>query len=52
MTLAPEAQDRRIDLHGVHALRAVLERGGDVGARSRAEDQHVLEVSPNTVYGH
>ena len=32
-----------IDLHRVDVLRAVVQRGGDVGAGAGAEDQHVLE---------
>ena len=44
MVLAPEPHDHRIDLHRVDALRAVQERGGDVGAGAGAEDQHVLEA--------
>ena len=34
-------QDRRVDLHGVHALHAVRERERDVVAVARPDDQHV-----------
>ena len=44
MVLAPQPHDDGIDLDRVDALRAVLQRRGHVGARARAEDQHVLEA--------
>ena len=43
MVGAAEADDRRIDFDRIHVLDAVAERGGDVSARSGAENQHVLE---------
>ena len=43
MTLGAEAEDDRIDVDRVDVLRAVAQRGGDVGAAAGAEDQHVVE---------
>ena len=41
-----------IDLDGVDVLGAVDQGGGDVGARSCAENQHVLERIAEAEYGH
>ena len=41
--LPAETHDDRIDLDGVDMLGAMLQRGGDVGSRARAEHEHVLE---------
>jgi hypothetical protein len=43
MVGAAEANDDRIDFHGVDAARAVPEGGDHIGPRSGAEDEDVLE---------